>query len=71
MPPWLGGPSFWRENVIEPAPESIYAEYSGMTMPGAKPGGIDTFRIGTYDLEKGDTGFYELAAKKDTCLPSA
>ena len=45
VPPWLGGPSFWRENVIEPAPESIYAEYSGTTMPGAKPGGIDTFRI--------------------------
>ena len=29
-----------------------------------KTRGIDTFRIGTYDLEKGDTGFYELAAKK-------
>lgn len=44
VPERLFGPRYWRF-LIEEKPESEYRRYAGSTYPGAKPGGLDSFRI--------------------------
>mmetsp|Transcript_18474 Transcript_18474/g.56737 ORF Transcript_18474/g.56737 Transcript_18474/m.56737 type:complete len:691 (+) Transcript_18474:78-2150(+) len=44
MPLKIGGPDYWRR-FIEENPDSTYRRYAGSTYPGAKPGGVDAFRI--------------------------
>lgn len=44
LPEEMGGAKYWRR-FIEEEDQNIYRQYAGSTYPGAKPGGLDAFRI--------------------------